>query len=76
MADGQIYAEPWEFPLEDIRVPVRLWHGTQDRAFSVHLAEEVAKRLPNCKARFINNAGHYSLPIRHVRDILADLISA
>jgi pimeloyl-ACP methyl ester carboxylesterase len=75
MADAQIYAQPWGFSLEDIRVPVRLWHGKQDRAFSVHLAGEVGKRLPNCKARFIDNAGHYSLPIRHMQEILKDLIS-
>jgi pimeloyl-ACP methyl ester carboxylesterase len=75
MADAQIYAQPWGFSLEDIHVPVRLWHGTQDRAFSVRLAEEVAKRLPDCNARFIDNAGHYSLPIRYMREILADLIS-
>src|SRR2546430_1021318 len=76
MADAQIYALPWGFSLEDIRVPVRLWHGKQDRAFSVHLAQEVAKRLPDCNARFIDNAGHYSLPIRHMREILEDLVSA
>jgi pimeloyl-ACP methyl ester carboxylesterase len=76
MADARIYAQPWGFSLEDIHVPVRLWHGTQDRAFSVRLAKEVAERLPNCKARFIDDAGHYSLPIRHMREILADLISA
>jgi pimeloyl-ACP methyl ester carboxylesterase len=76
IADAQIYAEPWGFSLEDIYVPVRLWHGTQDRAFSVYLAQEVAKRLPNCKARFIVDAGHYSLPIRHMREILQDLISS
>jgi pimeloyl-ACP methyl ester carboxylesterase len=75
MADAQIYAQPWGFSLEDIRVPVRLWHGKQDRAFSVHLAEEVAKRLPECNVRLIDNAGHYSLPIRHLREILKDLIS-
>jgi pimeloyl-ACP methyl ester carboxylesterase len=75
MADGQIYAQPWGFSLEDVRVPVRLWHGTQDRAFSVGLAEEVAERLPDCNARFIDNAGHYSLPIRYMGEILKDLIS-
>jgi len=75
MADAQIYAQPWGFSLEEIHVPVRLWHGTQDRAFSVRLAEGVAKRLPDCKPRFIDNAGHYSLPIRYMREILADLIS-
>ena len=74
MADAQIYAQPWGFAIEDIRVPVRLWHGKEDRAFSVHLAEQVAKRLPNCKARFVDDAGHYSLPIRHMREILKDLI--
>ncbi|PYL61078.1 MAG: hypothetical protein DMF24_08405 [Verrucomicrobia bacterium] len=74
MVDGQIYAQPWGLAIEDVRIPVRLWHGKEDRAFSVHLAEEVAKRLPNCKARFVDNAGHYSLPIRHMREILQDLI--
>ena len=74
VADAQIYAQPWGFAIEDVRVPVRLWHGKQDRAFSFHLAEELAKRLPDCKARFVDDAGHYSLPIRHMRAILEDLI--
>jgi pimeloyl-ACP methyl ester carboxylesterase len=76
MVDAQIYAQPWGFAIEDVRVPVRLWHGKEDRAFSVHLAEKIAKRLPNCKARFVDDAGHYSLPIRRIREILEDLISA
>src|SRR5436309_15018371 len=64
MADAQIYAQPWEFAMEDVRVPVRLWHGKDDRAFSIQLAEEIAKRLPNCKACFVDDAGHYSLAFR------------
>jgi pimeloyl-ACP methyl ester carboxylesterase len=76
MADAEIYAQPWGFAIEDVRVPVRLWHGKEDRAFSVHLAQEVAKRLPNCVARFVDNAGHYSLPIGHIREILKDLIGS
>jgi pimeloyl-ACP methyl ester carboxylesterase len=75
MIDAQIYAQPWGFAIEDVRVPVRLWHGIEDRAFAVRLAEEIANRFPNCEARFIQNEGHYSLPIRHIREILEDLIS-
>ena len=75
MADAQIYAQPWGFRIEEVRVPVRLWHGNEDRAFSVRLAKEIAARLPNCKAHYIDGAGHYSLPIRHMREILQDLIS-
>ena len=74
MTDAQIYAQPWGFPIEEVRVPVRLWHGKQDRAFSARLAEDIAKRLPNCEARFVDGAGHYSLPIRYMRQILRDLI--
>jgi pimeloyl-ACP methyl ester carboxylesterase len=75
MLDAQIYAQPWGFAIEDVRVPVRLWHGREDRAFAFRLAEEIANRFPNCKARFIPNEGHYSLPVRHMREILEDLIS-
>ena len=75
MADAQIYAQPWGFAMEDVHGPVRLWHGKEDRAFSVRLAEKFANRLPNCKAHFIENEGHYSLPIRRMREILQDLIS-
>ena len=75
MIDAKVYAEPWGFALEEVKTPVRLWHGKQDRSFSFRVAEEVAKRLPNCTERYIDHAGHYSLPIRHMREILADLVA-
>jgi pimeloyl-ACP methyl ester carboxylesterase len=75
LADAEIYAQPWGFALGDVDVPVRLWHGKQDRAFSIRTAEQVAKRLPNCATRFLENEGHYSTPIRHMREILADLMA-
>jgi pimeloyl-ACP methyl ester carboxylesterase len=73
--DAEIFAAPWGFRLEDVDVPVRLWHGTKDRAFSTRVAEYVAARLPNCEVRYVEGEGHYSLPIRHMREILADLIA-
>jgi pimeloyl-ACP methyl ester carboxylesterase len=76
MADAEIYGRPWGFRSEDVDVPIRLWHGKQDRAFSFRLAEETAKRLPNCVARYIDDEGHFSLPIRHMHEILADLVAA
>ncbi|HEV2805631.1 MAG TPA: alpha/beta hydrolase [Chthoniobacterales bacterium] len=75
MTDAEIYATPWGFPLEEVRVPVALWHGTKDRTFAYRLAKEVAGRLPNCDFHLIEDAGHYSLPIRHIREILADLMA-
>jgi hypothetical protein len=74
--DGAIFAQPWGFPLNEIRVHVRLWHGIQDRNFDCQLAREMAAQLPNCEPRFLENEAHYSLAIRHRRTILADLLDA
>ena len=74
MTDAEIYATPWGFSLEDVRVPVTLWHGTKDRTFAPRLAQSVAERLPNCEFQLIEGAGHYSLPIRYIREILGDLM--
>lgn len=76
IADAEIYATSWGFRLEEVAVPMRLWHGTNDRAFSPHLAEETGKRLPDCTLRIVPDAGHYSLPIRHTEEILRDLLRA
>ena len=73
LADAELYARPWGFSLRELRVPVRLWHGDRDRSFSVELAKATAAQIPNCRLRVIENAGHYSTPIRHMREILADL---
>ena len=75
IADAEIYARSWGFPLEEIHTPVRLWHGTKDRTFSFRLAEALAPRFRDCELRIVENAGHYSLPIRHMDKILADLIA-
>src|SRR5438105_6588085 len=64
MIDAQVYAEPWGFRLEDITIPVRLWHGKQDRAFSFRVADEIARRLHNCEAGYIDGPGDSRLRIR------------
>jgi len=75
MTDAEIYATPWGFSLEEVRAPIALWHGTKDRTFAPWLAENVAKRLPNCQFHLIEGAGHYSLPIRYIREIVANLLA-
>jgi pimeloyl-ACP methyl ester carboxylesterase len=73
MIDAEIYANPWGFTPGDVRVPVRLWHGKRDRSFHWSLADSLADRLPFCHRHLVENEGHYSLPIRHMREILEDL---
>jgi len=76
ITDAEIYSAPWGFAPRDVRVPIRLWHGTEDRSFAPSFAEAIARELPACTFRLVPDAGHYSLPIRHAREIVADLLAA
>ncbi|MDQ6626138.1 MAG: alpha/beta hydrolase [Verrucomicrobiota bacterium] len=73
ITDAEIYARPWGFPLEEVSGPIQLWHGTKDRTFSFRLARDLAARLLHCELTLVEGAGHYSLPIRHMQEILAKL---
>lgn len=71
--DGSCYAEPWPFDVSEIRVPVRIWHGTQDSNFHCSLAEKLASRIPG-SAFHLREEGHYSLPAFHMEEMISDLL--
>ena len=52
---------PWGFDLADVRVPVWLWQGEEDRMTPVHHAEDMASRLPLVALRLLPGTGHLSL---------------
>jgi pimeloyl-ACP methyl ester carboxylesterase len=53
-----MFARDWHFAIEDIRVPVHLWHGTEDVNVPVGTAREIARRLAHCTGHVIEGAGH------------------
>ena len=70
-ADAALYAEPWGFRLEDIRIPVQFWHGRDDANFYYSLAEEMVARVPHGRLQIVENEGHFSLPINQAERIVA-----
>jgi pimeloyl-ACP methyl ester carboxylesterase len=50
---------PWTVRLEEIQVPVRLWHGEADGIVPVAMGRYLARSIPNCRAEFIPGGGHY-----------------
>jgi pimeloyl-ACP methyl ester carboxylesterase len=54
-----LLARPWTFRLEEIRVPVRLWHGEADGVVPVAMGRHLAQAIPDCRAEFIPGGGHY-----------------
>jgi pimeloyl-ACP methyl ester carboxylesterase len=57
--DVMLLARPWTFRPEEIRVPVRLWHGDADAVVPVAMGRHLAAAIPGCRAEFIPGAGHY-----------------
>ncbi len=73
--DGNLYAWPWGFRLEEIRVPVQVWQGEADTIVPPGMGRYCASVLPNCQARFYAEEGHFSLPFRRTHEILAALVA-
>ena len=72
--DTRLLTRPWGFRLEDIRVPVYLWHGTDDNLATVAMARYVADKIPGCKVTLFENEAHLLL-FPHWEEILTQLIS-
>jgi pimeloyl-ACP methyl ester carboxylesterase len=49
----------WTFRAEEIRVPVRLWHGDADPVVPVAMGRHLADAIPYCRAEFIPGGGHF-----------------
>ncbi len=73
--DGQPYSSPWPFDPAEIRAPVTVWHGTQDRNFACAGAAELSSRLP--QAEYVQtDDGHYSILGNQAAAILRRLLAA
>ena len=53
-----LFARPWGFRLEDIKIPVHLWQGDLDRNVPAALAHLHAERIPNSKLHECPGEGH------------------
>jgi pimeloyl-ACP methyl ester carboxylesterase len=73
--DAALYAHPWGFQLQDIAVEVHLWHGEPDINVPVSVGRYVADAIPNCRARFFPDEGHFSIARNHIREILNVLVA-
>ena len=72
--DGFLYARLWGFALREIRVPVRLWHGEKDVVVPPVMGHYLAEQIPDCRATFTADDGHFSLPYGKIREIVESLL--
>lgn len=59
--DGAAKLADWGFDLGDIRVPVKVWHGRQDRFVPVQHGLWLAARVPRAEADISDRDGHLTM---------------
>jgi pimeloyl-ACP methyl ester carboxylesterase len=74
--DVGLIARPWGFDPGAVKVPVRLWHGEQDRNVPVSGGRYLAGVFPNCRATFYAEDAHLSVPLSHHEEIFGALAAA
>jgi len=72
-ADARAAVRRWGFSLEQIRVPVWLWHGQEDGHVPPAMGRYVAERIPGSRAMFYRAEGHISTFVNHTGEMLRAL---
>jgi pimeloyl-ACP methyl ester carboxylesterase len=59
--DGAAKLTSWGFDLRDIRVPVKVWHGREDRFVPVQHGQWLAAAIPGAEADISDRDGHLTM---------------
>ncbi|HEY6684681.1 MAG TPA: alpha/beta fold hydrolase [Propionibacteriaceae bacterium] len=71
--DTLAQVQPWGFDLDQIRVPVSIWHGADDRNVGTEHAEWLSQHIPGAQLHILEGEGHVSLILR-IAEVLDDLL--
>jgi pimeloyl-ACP methyl ester carboxylesterase len=71
--DLALIAGDWGFDLAAVRSPVKLWHGTEDRAIPAAAAQAIAMRVRGAELSLLPGEGHF-LVFERWREIVAWLL--
>jgi pimeloyl-ACP methyl ester carboxylesterase len=71
--DLTLLTRPWDFRLQDVLVPVRVWQGLADNIVPATMARRLIDELPHSESHYLPGEGHLSLIVRHLGAVLQDL---
>jgi pimeloyl-ACP methyl ester carboxylesterase len=72
--DYRIFGDPWGFSLEEIRVPVQIWEGAEDRTGPPGYREFLRRHIAHSTVTVVPGEGHLSLLPRQAPAILDALL--
>jgi pimeloyl-ACP methyl ester carboxylesterase len=73
-ADVVVFARDWGFRLEEVKVPVRWWHGDKDHIIPFEHGEHVVSLLPDAELYTLPGESHLA-GLGYAEEILANLMT-
>jgi pimeloyl-ACP methyl ester carboxylesterase len=73
-ADVVVFARDWGFRLEEVKVPVRWWHGDKDHIIPFEHGEHVVSLLPDAELYTLPGESHLA-GLGYAEQILANLMT-
>jgi pimeloyl-ACP methyl ester carboxylesterase len=67
--DGVAHMAPWGFDLESIRVPVKVFHGRDDRFVPFQHGQWLAEHVPGAESYLSDTDGHLTLLVEKFTDV-------
>ena len=62
--------------MNEIRVPVSIWHGREDRFVPLAHGEWLAAHVPGARSHLVAGEGHISLSRNRYGEVLDELLAA
>lgn len=57
--EAKLFTQHWGFEASEIKVPVELWHGTEDTLSPINPVKKLGSEIPNCNQNFVKGKGHF-----------------
>ncbi|HVB07012.1 MAG TPA: alpha/beta hydrolase, partial [Acidimicrobiales bacterium] len=70
LEDDLAFVKPWGFETDELAVPVSLWHGESDLMVPLAHGRWLAETVPGAAAHLVPDAGHLSVGLEHLDEIL------
>ena len=72
--DWKLETRPWGFDLQEIKMPVNIWHGEEAKIASIEQARSQAKAIPDARVKFYPGEGH-TLFVNRLDELLSTAVS-
>ena len=76
LQEHPLYKRPWGFALEDIHIPIHIWHGLADVQAAPAWSRYLSAHIPETIDYFIPDEGHFSILVNQQEEMLKMVVAS